>query len=86
MIISPSKRAALVLLAEVWEHCPDIRLGQLFTLLGELGEDDFGHVLYDIEDDEMIATLARHLGELKARLPGELFAEQAVEPATTSPT
>lgn len=85
MIISHSKRAMLHLLAEVWEHSPDMRLGHLFADLGDAGEDHFQRGLAFIEDDEMMAVLARHLAELKAALPGPLFPApvRPGEPAAT---
>lgn len=35
------QRQALAVLAEVWALSPDVRLGQLFTHLGFLGEAHF---------------------------------------------
>ncbi len=64
------KRALLSTLAEVWELSPDVRLGQLMDHLGFLGQDHAEHGLGDIEDDELLAILYRHRGELIARLEG----------------
>jgi hypothetical protein len=61
------QRGALAALAEVWELSPDVRLGQLFAHLGFLGEIHAGRGLGYIEDDELIAVLYRHKGELLAR-------------------
>jgi hypothetical protein len=67
---SDVQREALSLLSEVWALSPDARLGQLLAHLGFLGEVHLGHGLGDIEDDELMAILARHKTELEARLQG----------------
>ena len=56
------------LLADVWAHSPDVRLGQLMAHLGFLGEAHFGQGLGYIDDDELMAVLQRHKAELTARL------------------
>ncbi len=67
---SDTRREALVLLTEVWELSPDVRLGQLLAHLGFLGEAHLGHGLGDIDDDEIVAILNLHKAELKRRLEG----------------
>ena len=67
-MIPPTQREALSILAEVVELSPDIRLGQLFAHLGFLGEDQTGRSLGDIDDEELLAVLYHHHGELAARL------------------
>ena len=62
------QRQALDVLAEIWALSPDVRLGQLMAHLGFLGEAHVGKGLGAIEDDELLAILYRHRGELKARL------------------
>jgi hypothetical protein len=69
-VISETRQAALVLLAEVWELAPDLRFGQLLSHLGLLGEDLVGHGLGDIEDDQFMAVMLHHRAELQARLEG----------------
>lgn len=64
---SDNQREALAPLAEVWALSPDVRLGQLFAQLGLLGEDHFERGLGYIDDDELIAVLRLHKGELMAR-------------------
>ena len=66
-MIPPTQREALSILAEVVELSPDIRLGQLFAHLGFLGEDQTGRSLGNI-DDEDLAVLYHHRGELAARI------------------
>ena len=65
---SDVRNEALALLGEVWDRSPDVRLGQLMSHLGFLGETHTGHGLGDIEDDELKAILERHKVELEARL------------------
>ncbi len=66
------QREALALLAEVWSMSPDVRLGQLFAHLGFLGEAHLDRGLGSIEDDELMAILARHRAELDDRSRGEV--------------
>jgi len=75
------QREALAVLAEVWGLSPDVRLGQLMAHLGFLGEVHLGKGLGYIEDDEFLAVLYRHRGELMARSEGT--SSQA--PAPTGP-
>lgn len=39
--------------------------------LGLLGEAHLGHVLGDLEDDELMAVLQRHIAELELRAAGD---------------
>jgi hypothetical protein len=64
------QKEALAVLADVWKLSPDVRLGQLLTHLGFLGDAHVGKGLGDIEDDELIAVLYRHRAELLARSRG----------------
>jgi len=68
--MSDMQSEALAVLAEVWAMSPDVRLGQLMAHLGFLGEARLGKGLGYIEDDELIAVLYRHRGELRSRLEG----------------
>jgi hypothetical protein len=76
---SESKRAAIEILAEIWKLSPDVRLGQLMSHLGFLGETHVGKGLGYIDDDELIAVMYRHRAELIARLQGTAE-EMAVPP------
>ena len=67
-MIPPTQREALSVLAEVVDLSPDIRLGQLFAHLGFLGEDQTGRSLGNIDDEQLLAVLCHHRGELAARL------------------
>lgn len=59
---------SLDLLAELCELSSDVRLGQLLALLGFLGEDQTGRTLWDIDDEQLLAVLYHHRGELMARM------------------
>jgi hypothetical protein len=66
--MTPGNREELItLLAKVWELSPDVRLGQLVSHLGFLGETYVGHGLPEIDDDDLIAILQRHKEELLRR-------------------
>jgi hypothetical protein len=68
-MITTTQREALKVLAEVCDHSPDVRLGQLFAHLGFLGEDQTRRSLWDIEDDQLLQVLRHHLVELRSRTP-----------------
>ncbi|MBX7105074.1 MAG: hypothetical protein K1X57_13395 [Gemmataceae bacterium] len=67
---TPTQAEALTVLAEVSALSPDVRLGQLFAHLGFLGEDQTGRNLWDIDDEQLLAVLYHHRGELVARAHG----------------
>lgn len=66
-MISAPQRDVLALLAELCELSPDVRLGQLLAHLGFLGEDQTGRSLWDIDDEQLLAVLQHHRGELVGR-------------------
>jgi hypothetical protein len=66
-MIPPTQREALAVLTEVCALSPDVRLGQLLAHLGFLGEDQTGRSLWDIDDEQLLAVLYHHRGELAAR-------------------
>ena len=66
-MIPLTQREALSVLAELVDLSPDIRLGQLFSHLGFLGEDQTGRSLGNIDDEQLLAVLYHHRGELIAR-------------------
>ena len=67
---TPTQSEAIAVLAELCSLSPDIRLGQLMAHLGFLGEDQTGRTLWDIDDEQLLAVMYHHRGELIARLPG----------------
>lgn len=68
-MIPATQREALAVLAELCELSPDVRLGQLLAHLGFLGEDQTGRSLWDIDDEQLLAVLYHHRGELVGRQP-----------------
>jgi len=54
-------------LEELRAMCPDLRLGQLMAILGELGEDETGRGLWDLEDDQLAAAMERFANDLRRR-------------------
>jgi len=66
-----TQREAIAVLGEVWALSPDVRLGQLLSHLGFLGEVHIGKGLGYIDDDELLAILYRHRAELQARSRSE---------------
>lgn len=62
-----ARQEALVVLTELAQLAPDVRLGQLMAHLGFLSEDQVDRSLWDVEDSELLAVLHRHRGELVAR-------------------
>lgn len=66
-MMTPTRRETLVLLAELCELSPDVRLGQLLAHLGFLGEDQTGRSLWDIDDEQLLAVLQHHRRELVGR-------------------
>jgi len=66
---TPTQSEALAVLTELCALSPDIRLGQLMAHLGFLGEDQTGRTLWDIDDEQLLAVMYHHRGELIARIP-----------------
>jgi hypothetical protein len=66
-VIPATQREALAMLAELCELSPEVRLGQLLTHLGFLGEDQTGRSLWDIDDEQLLAILYHHRAELVER-------------------
>ena len=66
---TPTQSEALAVLAELCALSPDVRLGQLMAHLGFLGEDQTCRTLWDIDDEQLLAVMYHHRGELLARIP-----------------
>ena len=54
-------------LGQVQRRCPELRLGQLLATVGELGADETGHSLWDIEDADFAAALERFAADIARR-------------------
>src|SRR5437867_4061596 len=84
-MISATQREALNVLAELCELSEDVRFGQLLALLSLLSEDETGRNLWDIEDEDFLAILYRHKGELEARLvDSPISKDQSAAPVSMS--
>lgn len=46
---------------------PEIRFGQLVAIIGQLAEDETGHNLWDVEDEEFAAAIERFATDLSRR-------------------
>lgn len=57
-------------LAEVRRLCPEMRFGQLLATIGELADDETGHGLWEVEDDQLAAAMDRFAADLRRRLAG----------------
>lgn len=61
--MTPStRRDALKVLVELSDLTPDVRLGQLLAHVGAVGEERTGQSLWNLDDDQLLATL-RHCKE-----------------------
>ena len=54
-------------LGDARARCPELRLGQLIAIVGELAQDEIGHSLWDIEDADFAAALQRFSADLDRR-------------------
>lgn len=54
-------------LAEVRERCPEMRFGQVLATAGLLAEDETGHSLWEVEDNEFAAAVERFAADLARR-------------------
>jgi hypothetical protein len=46
---------------------PELRFGQLVAIIGQLAEDETGHNLWDVEDEEFAAAVERLALDLSRR-------------------
>lgn len=54
-------------LGQVRAQCPDLRLGQLLAIVGELAEDETGLSLWDVDDADFAAALERFATDMARR-------------------
>ncbi len=86
-MIPATQREALAVLTELCELSPDVRLGQLLSHLGFLGEDQTGRTLWDIDDEQLLAVLHQHRAELVGRQQrSPVQGHEATDPAASGPT
>ncbi len=58
-------------LRQLHQLCPDMRFGQMLATIGELADDETGHGLWDVEDDQLAAAMDRFADDLRNRHPGD---------------
>ena len=54
-------------LSKLRDQCPNMRFGQLMATLGLISEDENGHSLWEIEDDELLAVMEQFGSDLAQR-------------------
>ena len=54
-------------LYEMRIRCPELRFGQLIATIAMLAEDETGHSLWDVEDADFAAALARFGADMVRR-------------------
>jgi hypothetical protein len=69
-MIQPMHRAILERLAKVCELSEDIRFGQLVDFMGLIAAGDTQRSLAEVEDDELLAAIEEHHGNLLRRQTG----------------
>ena len=57
-------------LDEIRARCPELRFGQLIATIGMLAEDETGFSLWDVEDVDFAAALARFAADVSRRESG----------------
>ncbi len=63
-----SQSEAVQMLPELLELSEGVRLGQLFAMIGFLGEDEFGMNLWDIEDEDLLSAFKKLRRDLLNRI------------------
>jgi hypothetical protein len=66
-MITPARTNLLRLLAELSEHWPDVRFGQMIANLSTLARGPEVESIWDAEDDELVAAAERQLEVFRAR-------------------
>jgi hypothetical protein len=64
------KLEILQVLAELVEHCPDVRFGQLIVNLSCIARGPTPEAVWDMEDDELLAATKSHLEDYERRRAG----------------
>lgn len=66
-MISQNRTEILCLLGEIGEMTPDVRFGQLIANLSYLAVAPTAEAIWEMEDDELITALKKHLSDLSNR-------------------
>ena len=64
---SPVRQEILHQLERVSELAPEVRFGQLIANLTFLAAGPWDQTLWDLEDDQLLAAIQKHLADLAAR-------------------
>lgn len=64
---SHTRAEILRLLADLSEHTPDVRFGQLVVNLSYLAVGPSVEAPWDVEDDQLLAAIRQHLADLSTR-------------------
>jgi hypothetical protein len=59
--MNATRQEALIVLAELSELAPDVRLGQLVANLSYLARGMSANSIWDVEDDELLRAAKNHL-------------------------
>ncbi len=68
-MIDPVRQELLRLLAELSEASPELRFGQAVANLAFLAAGPWDQTLWDVEDEQLLAALRKHLTDLAQRRP-----------------
>jgi len=66
-MIDPVRRDILRELQRVSELAPELRFGQLVANMAFLAAGPWNETLWDLEDDQLLATLKQHVADLSSR-------------------
>ena len=61
------RKEILQTLAELSEHSPEVRFGQLVANLSYLAKGPTNEAIWDVEDEELLAAARKHLEERRKR-------------------
>ena len=73
-MIDPVRQEILSHLERVSELAPDVRFGQMIAFLTFLAAGPWDQKLWDLEDDQLLEALRRHVEDLSKREPSALGA------------
>ena len=66
-MINPVRQEVLLVLAELSEVVPEVRLGQLMANLSYLARGLSKEAIWDMEDEELLEAARKHLEDWKAK-------------------
>jgi hypothetical protein len=66
-MIDPTRQELLLQLERISELAPEVRFGQLVANLAFLAAGPWNKTLWDLEDDDLLEALRRHVRELEQR-------------------